>query len=213
MFLIALGCTFKVCGIYIRGFAARRRSHYWLLLGMPLVILGWMITVSHDDILSSAESASASHGSYSVSAPCYGRSEDIGVVPVVIPPFELRDVEREILTTNLVIAAHDAALDQRPEAVNRRRVDRTSNILAFGMVDRSVVEIFVQRIVSGVFVGRNEADFLGDGLANEAVERRGIGARNNAGNDVAFALDDASDGFLNLGSRARDRSRSPRRRP
>lgn len=95
-----------------------------------------------------------------------------------------------------MIAAHDAALDQRPEAIDCSSMNRAGDILAIGVVDRAVVEIFVQRIVSGVFVGRNEADFIGDGFADEAVERRGIGAGDDASNDITFALDDASDHLL-----------------
>ncbi len=52
----------------------------------------------------------------SVSAPCYGRAENVRVVPVVIPPFDLRNIQREIFPAELVIAAHDSALDERPEA-------------------------------------------------------------------------------------------------
>ena len=42
-------------------------------------------------------------------------AEDIGVSPVVIAELELGDVQRQIFSTDLVIGAHDAALEQRPE--------------------------------------------------------------------------------------------------
>jgi hypothetical protein len=47
-------------------------------------------------IIAHAEHASASHGSYGVSASCYGRAENVGVVPVVITPFKFRNIQREI---------------------------------------------------------------------------------------------------------------------
>lgn len=64
------------------------------------------------------ENAPASLGPYGASATRYGCTEDVRVVPVVVAPFKLRDVKREILAADLVEAAHDAALDEGPEAVN-----------------------------------------------------------------------------------------------
>jgi hypothetical protein len=44
-----------------------------------------------------AESASASHGSFRVSAERYRRSEDVRVIAVVIAELELSNVQRQIL--------------------------------------------------------------------------------------------------------------------
>ena len=49
------------------------------------------------------------------------------MIPVVILELRFRDVERQVLAANLMIAANDAALDERPEALNRVRVDRANN--------------------------------------------------------------------------------------
>src|SRR5437868_5663462 len=58
--------------------------------------------------------ASASLGSFGVSAPRNRRAEYVRVVAVVIAPLEFGDVERQIFTTDFVKAAHDAALHKRP---------------------------------------------------------------------------------------------------
>lgn len=55
---------------------------------------------------------------WDASAPRYGIAEDIRVLPVVVAPLKLGDVERQILAANVVERADDAALDERPEAFN-----------------------------------------------------------------------------------------------
>jgi hypothetical protein len=42
-----------------------------------------------------------------VSASCYRRTEDVGVLPVVVAPLELGDVERQILAADVVERAND----------------------------------------------------------------------------------------------------------
>lgn len=56
------------------------------------------------------------------SETCYSEPENVRVVPVVVPELRFRDVQRQVLGRDLVIAADDAALEQRPEAFNRVRV-------------------------------------------------------------------------------------------
>ena len=63
------------------------------------------------------ESASVFRGPSGVSATTYGRTEDVGIITIVVPEFELGHVQRQIFAADLVEAAHDAALQQRPEAV------------------------------------------------------------------------------------------------
>jgi hypothetical protein len=64
-----------------------------------------------------AESASVFCGSSCASAPRYGGSEDVGIIPIVVSELEFRDVQRQIFPADLVERAHDAALQERPEAV------------------------------------------------------------------------------------------------
>jgi hypothetical protein len=60
------------------------------------------------------------------SADCYCRSEDIGVVAVVVPELKFSDVQRQILLADLMVAANDPALEDAPEAFNRVGVEPTT---------------------------------------------------------------------------------------
>lgn len=44
------------------------------------------------------------------SEACYGRPENIGVLPVVVPELSFRNVERQIFLADLVIAADDIGM-------------------------------------------------------------------------------------------------------
>jgi hypothetical protein len=65
--------------------------------------------------------------SVGVSAGCYRCSKDIGVMAVVITEFELGNVQRKILLADLVKRADNAALHQRPEALNGLSVHRADD--------------------------------------------------------------------------------------
>ena len=72
-----------------------------------------------------AESASAhSCGSSCASASCYSRPEDIHIFAVVVAELEFRDVQRQVLLADFMEAADDAALKDRPEALDRIGMDR-----------------------------------------------------------------------------------------
>ena len=49
--------------------------------------------------------------------PLIARSEDVRVVPVIVSKLELGDIERKILSADLVERADDAALEDAPEAL------------------------------------------------------------------------------------------------
>ena len=65
-----------------------------------------------------------------VSASSYGRPEDVGVAAVVIPPLKFSDVERQVFGADVVEGAHDAAFQERPEAVDGLGVDVAPDIFA-----------------------------------------------------------------------------------
>jgi hypothetical protein len=132
-------------------------------------------------------------GSFCVSAPCYRGAEYVGIITVVITPFELGNIQREVFAANLVIAAHDAALQERPETVNRLRMNNAINVLPSAVSDRAVL---FQLPIAGVLVSRDEANFCGDRFADKGVQRFGIGALNDAGDNIAFALDRTDDNGL-----------------
>jgi hypothetical protein len=124
--------------------------------------------------------------------PANCRSEDVGVVPIVISELKFRDVQREIFAAYLVITAHNAALNQRPEALNRVGVDRADNVLAKLVIDNAVtVSVAGEIAVAGIGVGAEQADFVGNGFSYEILDRCHVGAENHAGNDVTLASDRA----------------------
>jgi hypothetical protein len=100
-FAFALGCLL---------IARESHRHQSVLLGIlavcflatavfgPFIIILW---------LNFSDYASASHGTSCVSAQPYGRAEDVGIVPIVIPKFEFRNIKRQVFTADFVEAAHN----------------------------------------------------------------------------------------------------------
>ena len=62
-------------------------------------------------------------------------AENIGVQSVVVPELELGDVQRQIFAADFVKAAHNAALDEGPKALNCVRMNRANGVLAFAVVN------------------------------------------------------------------------------
>ena len=62
------------------------------------------------------------------SAACYDRIEDVGILAVVIPKREFRQIQRQIVLADVVIRAHDATLQQAPEVVQVRGMDVPAHI-------------------------------------------------------------------------------------
>src|ERR1700722_13888570 len=81
--------------------------------------------------LSLAETVASDH----VSADCYRRPEDIGVMAVVVPELKFSDVERQILLADFVVAANDPALEDAPKAFNRVGVHSADNVFTLGVLD------------------------------------------------------------------------------
>src|SRR2546426_10459910 len=64
------------------------------------------------------------------SASCDERPEHVGVLAVVMTEAELGQVERQVRPGDLVVATDDAALQERPEAIEGLRVDVAADVLA-----------------------------------------------------------------------------------
>ncbi len=62
------------------------------------------------------------------------RPENVRVRPVIIAELELGDIERRVLFADLVEGSDHAALDQRPEAFKRVRVNDADTRLPAGMM-------------------------------------------------------------------------------
>jgi hypothetical protein len=108
------------------------------------------------------------------SASPNSRSEDVGVLPVVITELEFGDIQRHIFAAHFVECADNTALEDRPEAFDGLSVDCTDDVLPSGVVNGGVREVFIEALVSGPLIGAKQADFVGDGFANEGGESSGI---------------------------------------
>jgi hypothetical protein len=142
-----------------------------------------------------SDCASASLGSVGASATRYRRAEYVRVIPVVIAPFKFGNVQRQIFAADFVEAAHDAALQKRPETIDRLSVNCAIDILTSTMAHGAV---FLQFAISGIIVSRDQADFFRDSFTNEAVQCCGICMCDDAGHDIALALDGAHNSVLAL---------------
>jgi len=131
------------------------------------------------------------------SAACYRLIKNVGVVPIVVAELKLSNVQRHVFGADLVERADNAALEDRPEALNRIRVDCADNVFMFGVSDESVLRIFtLQGVIGAQVVGREQANFVGNGLAHEAGQRVTIKAINDPRHHVAAPLDRADHGSL-----------------
>src|SRR5260370_12608609 len=129
------------------------------------------------------------------------RPEDIHVQSVVIAELELRDIERQILFADLVERPDHAALDERPETLDRLSVDRADDVLLFGVVNRPMVELALKARIALPFIGAKQADAVRHGLVDESGQRLGFRVLNNARDDAALAAHGAHDDCL-VASRA-----------
>ena len=101
-------------------------------IGVPLHILAYILMIASVPLLT---------------AP-HRLSEDVRVVPVVVPELELGNVERQVLRAHLMERADHAALEDRPEAFNRVGMDRADNVVALGMIDNDVRIFLVEMLIA-----------------------------------------------------------------
>src|SRR6266852_6599937 len=144
-------------------------------------------------MISLTESASVFCGYFCASASCYCCAKDVRIVPIIVAEFEFSDVQRQVFAADLVKAAHDAAFQERPKAVDRLSVHDAINILPSGMAHKAMVIVFPEVGIAGVLIGSDQAHLFGDGLTNKNVKCLGIGAVNHASNDIALTADSADD--------------------
>jgi hypothetical protein len=135
-----------------------------------------------------------------ISAPTNRRSENVGVVAVVIPELKLRNVKRQIFCANLVERANHAAFQDRPKTFNRIRVDRADNgmfgIFALGVINDAVRITVVKATICGVVVSAEQANAIGYGFFDEIFNRVAFNVFNDASNNVALALHSTDHDFL-----------------
>lgn len=143
-----------------------------------------------------SESASVFHGSFCASASCYGCSENIAVVAVIVPELKFRDVEMQILFADVVEGSNDTTLEDAPEALNRIGVDSADNIFFLGMIGRCMRKGLFEIAIARPLIGADQADFVRHGLTNENVKRCSADIRNDTGDNIALAANSADDDGL-----------------
>ena len=72
-------------------------------------------------------------------------------------------------------------------------MNRAVDVLASAVPDGAML---FQLAISGIVIGRDQANFFRDRFADEAVQRFSISMRNDTGHDIAVALDGTHNGFL-----------------
>jgi hypothetical protein len=143
-----------------------------------------------------AESASVFSGSGCASASCYCIPENIVIKAIVVPELKLSNVERQIFPAHLVVAAHHAALQDRPEAFDGIGVNCADNIITAALADNLMREGIAKKPISGMFVGCQQANLCGDSFAHKAVQRECVGIVDHAQNDIALAANRTDYGVL-----------------
>lgn len=139
------------------------------------------------------------------SASCYRFSKDVGVLAVVVAELELCQVERQILFADVVEAAHDATLKERPKRFKIVGMHFAAHVLACAMADRFVrIAERGQVAVSAMLIRSDQIDFLANCSADEAVERGSVRVLNNLANDVALPTNRTNDANLAAPDTARD---------
>ncbi len=138
--------------------------------------------------LASLQSTEAS-ASQPASASCYRFTKDIGILAVIVTELKLSQVERQIFLTDVVEAAHDATLEEAPERFEIVGVNLAANIFALTVTDSFMREVFFQKAVTGVLIGRHQVNRLADGLAHEGVESDGVRVLNYLTDHVPLTAD------------------------
>jgi hypothetical protein len=84
-------------------------------------------------------------------------TEDVGVLPVVIPKLKLSNVQMQIFFANLMVRPDNTALQDRPETFDGVRMNCADDVLTDAVVNNAVVEAVVQAIVARPSVGAEQA--------------------------------------------------------
>src|SRR5581483_2555280 len=131
-----------------------------------------------------------------VSAACYGRSEDIDVLTMVVAELEFRDVQRQILLADLVIGADNAALEDAPESLNRVGMDGTNDVFTLRVLDDFVRVQLLDVVIANPFVSHEQADLAVYCVHDELGKQFAAHRINDARYDVPFAAHSADNGRL-----------------
>ena len=101
------------------------------------------------------------------SASCYGFTEDVRVLAMVIAELKFSEVQRKILLRNMVKASHDAALQQAPERFNIIGMNLAANVFALPVSHNCM---FRDKSIAGMLIGSDQVNILTNGFADKTVK-------------------------------------------
>jgi hypothetical protein len=82
--------------------------------------------------------------------------ENVGILSIVVPECEFGQIQREIRLADFVVAAHDAASEQRPKRFNRLRMDFAAHKFIGLVRDEIVFEAHpIQMPIAETLIGRD----------------------------------------------------------
>jgi hypothetical protein len=121
------------------------------------------------------------------------RSEDIFITSIVVPELEFGNIERQIFPTHFVECADHATLKNRPKAFDGLSMNSADDILTSGVINDPVRVFAVKALVARPLIGAEQADFVGNGFADEGGKSVGIHVCDYARNHISFTADRADD--------------------
>lgn len=108
----------------------------------------------------------------------------------------------QVLFANLMKSANDATLNHRPKAVDGIGMNRPTDIFALAMMDNTMIAPGIKMPVTGVIIGRDQADFVRNGLIHEAIKGLGVNIINDLSHDLATSTNSPDNRSLATGATA-----------
>jgi hypothetical protein len=65
-------------------------------------------------------------------------SENVSILPDIVAELELGDIEQHIFASDFVESTDDTALEDQPEPFDGLGVDRSDDVLTFGVVNNAM---------------------------------------------------------------------------
>jgi hypothetical protein len=131
----------------------------------------------------------------SASSPLYRLAENIGFAAVVVAELELRQVQWKVLLTDVVEAAHDPALQERPERFDVVGMNLTAHVFALRVRDGFVaITELAKVLIAAPLVSSDQINLVADGFADEPIERSRVCLFDHLADHVAFATNRADNG-------------------
>ena len=134
-----------------------------------------------------------------VSASCYRLAEYIRLMTIVEAETELREIQRQIFLAHVVVGADHTAFEQRPKRFHVVRVDFAAHVFTLTVLYDFMRHRPLEIAVAGVFIGRNQINFVADSLAHEARQRFCIGVFDHLADDISLTRDRSDDRNFAIG--------------